>query len=276
MTIEFFYILIIVLTGVGVGFTTGLLGTGGGFILVPILFFLLELMGVESTLAIRMAFGTSLAVIIPTALSSAYGHQRQQTVIFKAVLFLGISGLIGGLIGGYIATHLTGDILKTIFALVLLLVALRMLLFKEPEENTKRLENIPLFLIWGLIAGIVSGLVGIGGAVILIPVMVLLMGFSMKEAGGTSSAVIVLISLGGVTSYIINGLHTTGLPPYSLGYINLLQFVILVIFSIPLAQIGAWASNKSPEKLLRYIFIIILIFISLEMLGVFQWLHLPL
>jgi uncharacterized membrane protein YfcA len=99
--------------------------------------------------------------------------------------------------------------------------------------------------------------------------MVLTMGFSMKEAGGTSSAVIVLTSLGGIISYILNGLHTPGLPPYSLGYINLLQLVILVIFSIPLAQIGAWASHKFPEKLLRYIFIIILIFVSLEILGVF-------
>ena len=120
---EFFYILILVLTGIGVGFTTGLLGVGGGFILVPILFILLESIGVESTLAIRMAFGTSLAVILPTALSSAYGHQRRQNVIFKAVLFLGVSGFLGGLIGGYIATHLPVDILKTIFAVVLLLVA---------------------------------------------------------------------------------------------------------------------------------------------------------
>ncbi len=275
MTPEFFYILILVLTGLGVGFTTGLLGIGGGFILVPILFILLMLMGVESTLAIRMSFGTSLAVILPTALSSAYGHNRKQTVIFKAVLFLGVSGFIGALVGGYIATHLPGDLLKTIFALVLLVVALRMLLFKEPEKDTTRVENIPLFLLWGLIAGILSGLVGIGGGVILIPVLVLLMNFSMKEAGGTTSAVIVLTSLGGIFSYILNGLHTPGLPPYSLGYINLLQLVILVIFSVPMAQIGAWASNKSPEKLLRYIFIIILIYISLEMLGVFQWLHLP-
>ena len=73
---EFFYILILVLTGIGVGFTTGLLGVGGGFILVPILFILLESIGVESTLAIRMAFGTSLAVILPTALSFHLRRRR--------------------------------------------------------------------------------------------------------------------------------------------------------------------------------------------------------
>ena len=90
----------------------------------------------------------------------------------------------------------------------------------------------------------------------------------MKEAGGTSSAVIVLTSMGGIISYIVNGLHTPGLPPYSLGYINLLQLAILVLFSIPMAQIGAWASHKFPEKLLRYIFVVILLFVSLQILGI--------
>lgn len=272
MSPEFFYIVILVFTGVGVGFTTGLLGVGGGFIIVPILFFLLETMGVESTLAIRMAFATSLAVIIPTAISSAYGHQRKKDLIFKAVIFIGVSGFVGGILGSYIATHIPGYFLVTIFALVLLLVALRMLLFKEPDKKCEIVENIPLFIFWGFIAGLMSGLVGIGGAVILIPVMVLLMGFCMEEAGGNSSAIIVLISLGGFLSYILTGLNVSGLPAYSLGYVNLLQFGILTLFSIPMAQVGSWASHKLPEKLLRYIFVILLIYISLSMLGFFQWL----
>lgn len=276
MSPELFYILILILTGAGVGFTTGLLGIGGGFILVPILFVLLEAIGVESTLAIRMAFGTSLAVIIPTAISSAYGHYRKQQVVFKAAMVLGASGFVGGLLGGYIATHTSGEILKTIFALVLLLVALRMLFFKEPEVERVKVENVLLFLLVGFIAGILSGLVGIGGGIILIPVMVLLLGFSMKEAGGTTSAVIIFTSLGGIISYILNGLNTPGLPPYSVGYINLFQMIILIIFSIPMAQVGAWASHKLPEKELRYIFVVLLIYISLKMLGVFQWLGLPL
>lgn len=270
----FFYILILILTGVGVGFTTGLLGVGGGFLIVPVLYFLLQLLGVESTLAIRVAFGTSLAIILPTALSSAYGHHRKHSVIVKAALFLGVSGFVGGLIGGLIATHLPGDILKSIFALVLLFVAFRMLLFKEPDEETEKVDHIPLFIFWGFIAGIMSGLVGIGGGVILLPVMVLLLNFNMKEAGGTSSAVIVLTSIGGIISYIINGLYVTGLPAYNIGYINLLQLLIIALFSIPMAQVGAWASEKSSEKILRYVFVVILIYISIEMLGILQYLHL--
>jgi len=272
MSPEFYYIIILVFTGMGVGFTTGLLGVGGGFIIVPILFFLLQTLGMEPTLAIRMAFATSLAVIIPTALSGAYGHHRKKNLLVKAVIFLGISGFVGGIIGSYIATHIPGYFLVTIFALVLILVALRMLLFKEPDKKCEIVENIPLFIFWGFIAGLISGLVGIGGAVILIPVMVLLMGFCMEEACGNSSAIIVLISLGGFLSYIIIGLNVSGLPAYSLGYVNLLQFAIITLFSIPMAQVGSFASHKIPEKFLRYIFVVLLIYISLSMLGAFQWL----
>lgn len=276
MTIELFYIVILILTGILVGFTTGLLGLGGGFIMVPILFFLLETMGVDSTLAIRMAFGTSLAAILPTALSSSYGHYRKQEVILKAAIIMGIFGFGGALLGGYISTHTPGDILKIIFALILLLVAFRMVIFKEPEKKKKKKDNLFLFIVWGVIAGIASGLVGIGGGVILIPVMVLLFGFTMVEAAGTSSAVIILTSMGGILSYITSGLNTPELPPYSLGYINLLQLVIIIGFSVPLAQVGTWAAHKLPEKQLRYIFVILLIYISFKMLDIFQWLGLPL
>lgn len=275
MSPDFFYIIILVLTGIGIGFTIGLLGIGGS-ILVPILYLLLLTLGVESTLAIRMAFGTSLAILFFTAVSSVYGHRRIHKILPKAVIFPGVSGFMGGIIGGHIATHIPGDLLKIIFALVLLLVALIVLLFKEPIEERKPSENILLFLLIGFIAGLMSGLVGIGAGVFLVPAMVILLGFSMGEASGTSSAVVVLISLGGIISYIFNGLNTSGLPPYSLGYINLLQLVIIIGFSIPMAQIGAWASHRLPEKYLRYTFAILLVYISLRMLGVFQWLKLPL
>ena len=276
MEIILSYVLILLLTGVFVGFATGLLGVGGGFILVPVLYFLLVNMGVEPTLAIRMAFGTSLAIIIPTAVSSTHAHHRKNQVELKAALYMGISGFTGAILGGYIATHVPGQYLKLLFAIILLFAALRMLLFKEPEKYGPKIENILLFLIVGFFTGMISGLAGVGGGIILIPVMVLLLGFNMREAGGTSSLVIVLTSLGGVFSYILNGIHVTGLPPYSLGYVNILQFLIIVIFSIPMAQVGAWASHKFSNKVLRYLFILLLIYIALKMLGVYGWLGLPL
>ncbi len=270
------YLLVLVLTGVGVGFTTGLLGIGGGFIMVPILYYLLINMGFDPTLAIRVAFGTSLAIIIPTALSSAIGHYRKQQVDLKATFYMGLSGFLGALLGGYIATHIPGDLSRILFSTLLLLVAFRMLFFKEHLNYGDKLDNILLFLLVGCFAGIMSGLFGVGGGIILIPAMVLFMGFNMREAGGTSSAIIILTSIGGILAYILNGLQITGLPSSSLGYVNLLQVLVIVLFSIPLAQIGTWASLKLPEKQLRYIVTVLMIYISFKMIGIFNWLGLPL
>lgn len=272
----FYYIMALIFTGIGIGFTTGLLGVGGGFLLVPILFFLLQSIGIDSTIAIRLSFGTSLAIILPTAISSAYGHYRKNQVEVKAAIYLGISGFLGSLIGGYAATQMPEDILRLIFGFIMLFVAVQFLFFKESPDDRVKKEKIVLFLFFGLLAGLAAGLVGIGGGIIIIPAMVMVMGYTMKQASGTSSAVIIITSLGGVISYVYNGLQVSGLPPYSLGYVNLLQFLIIIIFSIPLAQVGAWAAQKFPDRILRYILVGLQLYIALKMLGVFDWLGLPL
>ncbi len=74
----------------------------------------------------------------------------------------------------------------------------------------------------------------------------------------------------------LNGFNISGLPPYSIGYINLVQLFVLAIISVPMAQIGVKASHKLPEKQLRYIFILVMFYIALKMIGVFNWIGLPL
>ncbi|MGC9516844.1 MAG: sulfite exporter TauE/SafE family protein [Methanomicrobiales archaeon] len=271
-----FYILILILTGLGVGFATGLLGLGGGFILGPVQFWLLESLGYDSTIAIRVAFGTSLAVILPTAISGAYGHYRRKSVIFKPALILGISGFIGGLFGGVIATNIPGEYLRLIFGFLLIGVSAQMLIYKKEASNKKKENNLYKYIIWGLIAGTLSGLLGIGGGVVLVPILILIMGFTVIEAIGTSTAVIVLTSIGGIISYIVNGWGVDGLPPYSLGYVNLLQMIILILFTVPMAQLGLRTAHKLPDKYLKIIFVCIILYMALRMIGVFKWLNIPL
>lgn len=275
MSVELFYI-ILLLTGAVVGFATGLLGVGGGFIMVPIQFFLLQSTGMDPTTALRISLGTSLAVILPTALSGVYGHYSRKTVIWKPALYMGLSGIICAFLGGYIATHIPGEFLRIIFGVVLLGIIIQMMLHENsPQEGYKEVNNLYL-IFWGSVAGLMSGLLGIGGGVILVPVMILLLGFTTLEAIGTSTAVIIFTSIGGITSYIYNGWNMGGLPPYSLGYVNLVGFIILAGVSIPMAQLGVFTAHRLPEKQLRYLFILILLYIALKMLGVFDWLGLPL
>ena len=275
MEIGFIQIIALLITGVGVGFASGLLGVGGCFIMVPVQFWALTSIGVDPTIAIRIAFGTNLAVVFPTAISGAIGHNRKKAVLWKAGVVLGLSGLVGAFIGGFFAAHLPGTILKIGFGLAILAGAIRMLTAKPPKIEKEPIDNNLVYILWGFPLGIVSGIIGIGGGVLMIPVMVLALRFKMHQAVGTSTALMIFTSIGGILSYLFNGLNVSGLPPYSLGYVNILQWILLAGTSVPMAQVGVRVAHKLPAKQLKYIFIAVMIYMGLKMIGVFGWLHLP-
>ncbi|SDN66243.1 hypothetical protein SAMN04488516_10464 [Desulfonauticus submarinus] len=275
MHMGYIQIIALLITGIGVGFASGLLGVGGCFIMVPVQFWALTSIGVDSTIAIRIAFGTNLAVVLVTAISGAIGHHKKGVVLWKAAIILGISALIGAFVGGYIASHLPGNILKIGFGLAILAGAIRMLTAKPIKVEQKPVDNVLAYILWGFPLGIVSGIIGIGGGVLMIPVMVLALRFDMHQAVGSSTALMIFASIGGILSYILNGLSVSGLPSYSLGYVNLLQWVLLAGTSVPMARVGVMVAHKlSPQKL-KYLFIIVMIYMGLKMIGVFQWLNLP-
>lgn len=270
------YILVLLATGAFVGFASGLLGVGGGFIMVPVQFFLLTSMGVDPNTAIRMSFATSLAVILPTALSGAWGHWRRGAVLLVPAMFLGIAGLVGGIFGAGIASNAPVVILSFIFGLLALGSALWMIASKYPEINEEKSNSKPSYILWGFLGGVSSGLLGIGGGVVMVPILNILLKFPIHKAIGTSTAFIVFASIGGILTYIFTGMNTAGLPPYSIGYVNLVQLVALACASIPMARIGVKAAHSLPERKLRYIFAILLIYIALKMMGFFEWFNLPL
>ena len=272
----FTYLAILLVTGAFVGFTSGLLGVGGGFIMVPVQFFLLTSMGIDPDTALRVAFATSLAVILPTAINGTLGHLGRGAVLIKPAIILGLSGLFGGIFGALTASYAPVHILSFVFGLLALFSALWMMGSKYSQSKEERFRNKTAFPLWGLIGGYLSGLLGIGGGVVMVPILNILLKFPIHKAIGTSMAFIVFASVGGIVTYLFTGIHTTGLPPYSLGYINIVQLVVLAVTSIPMARIGVKAAHSLPEKNLRYLFAILLIYIALKMMGVFQWLNLPL
>jgi len=275
MTMELIYIIALVLTGIVVGFAGGLLGVGGCFIMIPVQYWILTSMGLDPGIAILIAFGTNLAVVLPTAISGAYGHNKKGAVAWNAAVTMGIAGFAGALVGGYIATLIPGQYLTALFGLVILLSAIRMLTAKPPAVDAKPVDDVVTFLLWGIPLGLLSGIIGIGGGVLLIPVMVLVLHFKMHTAVGTSTALMIFTALGGTIAYIINGWGVAGLPAYSIGYVNLLQWALLAIPSIAMAQVGVRVAHKLPAKQLKYVFIAVMIYMGLKMMGVFTYLGLP-
>lgn len=258
--------------------------------MVPVQFWVLTSMGVEPTLATRISFGTALAVALPTAINAAYGHRRRGVVDSRAALLLGASGLIGAFFGGMVAAHAPGNLLRIIFGLVIIAAALRMAMGSDPRgcigggckegggvggsfEPAARSDSS--YLLLGLPLGLLCGLIGIGGGVIMVPVLSMAMGFGMHRAVGTSTAAIILTSSGGVLSYVFNGLGVSGLPLHSLGYVNLLQWALLAGTSMPAAWVGVRVAHLLPADRLRAVFILLMVYMALRMMGVFELLGLP-
>lgn len=270
------HIVVLLITGLGVGFAAGLLGVGGCFIMVPVQFWVLKAIGVDPTIAIRIAFGTNLLVVMPTALSGALTHHFKEAVLWKQGVILGVIAAFGAFLGGYFASNISGAILSKLFGAAIILGAIRMLTARPPKADENPSENTFAYVFWGIILGIVSGLIGIGGGVLMIPVMVVFLKFRMHQAVGTSTALMMFAAIGGVAAYILNGLGIAGLPPYSTGYVNWLQWIFLAGCSIPMAFVGARAAHLLPAKQLRYLFILVMFYMGLKMCGVFAWLGLPL
>jgi len=270
------HVLILLGTGVFVGFASGLLGVGGGFILAPVQYFVFVDMGVPADSAIKLAFGTNLLVVLFNSLSGAWRHSKLGTVNWRAAIIMGISGLAFAYAGATLAVHLPGEALKMAFGIIVLLSAVRMLIGQKKQAEREPVTNPWVWFAWAIPLGLIAGMLGVGGGVVAVPIMVLALRFSIHCAVATSLAMIIFNSLGGLVGYIINGLDVLGLPPYSIGYVNLPSAFILIVSSFIMVQVGAIVAHRLPGRHLRFIFILLMFYIGLKMLGVFDWLGWPL
>ena len=262
------YFLGLILIGIFAGFASGLLGVGGGFLIVPLQYFLLKYIGVEPDLAILISLGTSLAIIVPTSLSGAYRHTRTMDNIVKPGVQLGIFGIIGSAIGGFVASGLPSRVLEIIFGCLLLFVAVKNIIDINKERQDAKIPfNLISTGIIGFLVGFSSGLLGVGGGIFLIAILTALLGFSLIEAIGTSSVFICLTAFGGFLSYMVSGWGVSTFP-YSIGYVSIINFALISCFSVPLASIGAKYAHKLPQKKLKIIFSIVVLYIALKMLGI--------
>ncbi len=262
-------------TGAVAGFAGGMLGIGGGFIMTPVQYMVARDIGIPTDMAIKLAFGTNLLVVLPTAISGVWRHNKKGVVLWRAAIIMGICGIIVAFIGATLASILPGQALKTAFGALAIFGSLRMMFIMQPKVEPQPVTNPWHLALWSVPVGLVTGLLGIGGGIIMVPVMVLVLKFPIHNAVATSLAVMILTSIGGVSGYIINGLNVPNLPPYSIGYVNLQTWLLLSIGAVSMAQVGAITAHKLPAKLLRYIFVALTFYMGLKMLGVFDWLGLP-
>ncbi|UOA16694.1 sulfite exporter TauE/SafE family protein [Sulfitobacter dubius] len=255
---------IAITAGVFGGILAGLLGVGGGIVIVPALYLALSTAGMDSAITMQVAVGTSLATIVFTSLSSGYGHFKRGAIDMNLLKLWAPSLLVGVVIGALLGGYVSGLILVAVFATVAALVAIDMIFRKTKDEPTPRSFAKPVWAMLGVVTGGLSAMMGIGGGTIGVPLLNFL-GYDIRRAVGTSAAIGFIIGLPGAVVYALTGLGAEGLPPFSLGYVNLAAAAIIIPLTSSFAHVGVKLAHSIPRRALRFAFGIFLMITSLRM-----------
>ena len=251
------------------GFLAGLLGIGGGLVLVPGLYFVFTSLGFDSPHIMHLAVGTSLSTIMATGLSSAMAHHRRGNVRFDLIKSIGIGMVMGVVVGTLIASLVTGLWLKVFFAFTLVILAGMMRLNPDKMKKKREMPFQPWPAIAGTGIGIVSTLMGIGGAALNVPYMTM-HNVRIHQAIGSASAMGLLIAIPGALGFLIIGVLNpdsgAGLPPFSFGYINILALGVIVPVTVLFAPLGVRFGHSLSISKMRQIFSIFMIIIALRMI----------
>ena len=262
---EIFYLLTVLAIAAAVaGFMAGLLGVGGGIIMVPALYYAFTVLDFDIVTRMHLAVGTSLAIIIPTSIISTLTHKEHDAVDFKMVKSFGIFILIGVFFGTFLAVNLKTPALVLFFSIFAFMVGLFFIFLREKlVDNPKQISNL-VKNISGILIGFISIPLGIGGGSLMVPFM-RTFGYDIRKSIGTAAAVGFLIAVTGTITMITGGKIIDNVnTPFSLGYINLLGFIVFVPVTMIMARLGAKAVYKIDKKILSKIFGTFLILVSIR------------
>ena len=252
-------------TGVFAGVLAGLLGVGGGIIIVPILFHLFHGFGVETSLAMPLAVGTSLATIVLTSIVSARNHYAKGGVDMTLVKAWMWPVLIGVVIGAFAPAVIDGARVKTVFGIMLVIVSLHMLASSRWKlELFKVLPSRPMQSLLAVIVGGLSALLGIGGGTLMVPLLTIF-AFPIHRAVSTASVFGLIISVPATFVYIFTGWNMSNPPPFSTGYVNWVAFAILVPMTMWFAPLGVKLAYKLNVPQLKRAFAIFLCLVGFKM-----------
>ena len=250
MSVDLPLLLSLLLAGAFAGLLAGLLGVGGGIIVVPMLFTVLNLNGVDPAITMQIAVATSLATIVPASISSVWGHHERGAVDVALGKRWAIPIVVGALVGAAIGGSIEGAWLSLAFAVIAALIALWLLFGRE---DLRLADALPATVIgYGIpfTIGGVSALIGIGGGALSVSILTLY-GYPIHRAVGTSSLFGFLLALPGAIGFVVAGLGEPRLPPGSLGFVNLWALAVLAPATILTAPLGARLAHRLSRTVLR-------------------------
>ena len=253
------FIILMIITAFPVGFFAGLFGIGGGLITVPFLFFIFSSLDIDTNYIMHLAVGTSFSIIIPTSFVSVYTHNKHGAVDLQVIKSYALFVIIGVIVGTSLASIMKTKGLILFFTIVVYFLSIYLLFLKEKAQDTKANFNLLPKIIFGFISGFISAPMGIGGAVMNVPILKYF-GYPINKAIGSAAAIGFFIALFGAIGFLISGSYLDVDLPLSIGFINIPALVIFIPITTFMAKIGANAVHKiEKQKITKFFGVFLLV-----------------
>lgn len=250
------FLIIYLSLGAFAGIMAGLLGVGGGLIIVPALAWVFRLQGIDDSLIMHIAIGTSLATIVVTSIASVRAHHKRGAVLWPVFWQLTPGIVAGALAGAFVADLLPGAGLRLIFGVFVLVVALQMAFDVKPAA-ARDLPHAPGMAVAGGVIGSLSAIVGIGGGSLTVPFLTWC-NTAIRNAVATSAACGLPIAVTGTLGFVATGWGAENLPAWSLGHVYLPALAGIILLSMVAAPFGAKLAHTLPTKAVRRLFALFL------------------
>jgi len=253
------FLVALLVSGCVAGLLAGVFGIGGGAVLVPVFYQMLTIIGIDEAIRMHLSVGTSLAVIVPTSIRSFMGHRAKGAVDMDLLRSFAFVVPLSVIMASVAAAYLSSGVLRGIFAVCALLIGVKMLLGKDDWTLAADIPTGLWRFVFGWVIGFFSTFMGIGGGVFNNTFMTSF-GRPIHQAVATSAGLGVLISIPGIFGYIWAGWGVENLPPFSIGYVNLLAFLIIIPATLLMAPFGvrlAHALNKRQLEIGFGIFLLV-------------------
>ena len=249
--------------GVVAGLMAGIFGIGGGAVLVPVFYQVFGMLGVDEAVRMHLSVGSSLGIIVPTSIRSFLGHKARGAVDMDLLKSYLIPVPAGVVLASLTAAYISSAGLRTIFAVITLLVAFRLIFNRESWKIGSDIPGNPGRALVGALIGYLSTLMGIGGGVLNNTFMTLF-GRPMHQAVATSSGVGVLIAIPGTIGYIWAGWGDPLLPVASTGFINWIAVALIIPIALVVTPYGVRIAHALKKRQLEIGFGLFCIFVSVR------------
>jgi uncharacterized protein len=257
----------VMFAGFVTGILAGLFGIGGGAVIVPVLFEVFRIVGVPEAVRMQLCIGTSLAIIVPTAVSSYRAHKARGLVLAEVIRRWTLPSMAGVAVGSVLAALAPPETFEAAFVVIACLIAAKLLFGGSGWVLSTELPGAAAMIGYGFAIGLGSSLMGVAGGS-LVTMTLTLYGKPIHNAVATAAGLGVPITIAGTIGYVLAGLpHQALLPPLSVGFVSVIGVVLIAPISSWVAPLGARLAHRLPKRTLEIGFGLFLLLVASRFLA---------